>query len=65
MPPEDFTVSKAELFKKLRFAGISEETIAQLDAVLPDPVDYIRDAETLGRYGLSRDELVSRRGGSP
>ncbi|MFZ0040943.1 MAG: hypothetical protein WAK93_06540 [Solirubrobacteraceae bacterium] len=65
MPPENWTVSKDGLFKKLRFAGISEETIAQLDAVLPDPVDLNRYADTLGRYGLSRDELVSRRGGSP
>ena len=32
---------------------------------LPDPVDIDRLAAWMMQYGLSRDEMVSRMGGSP
>ena len=33
--------------------------------VLPDPVEYNRAERFLARYGITKDELISRRGGSP
>jgi hypothetical protein len=32
---------------------------------LPDPVEYNHAARFLAQYGLTKDELISRRGGSP
>ena len=32
---------------------------------LPDPVEYNHVERFLARYGISKDELISRRGGSP
>ncbi|WP_302931576.1 hypothetical protein [Actinomadura sp. WMMA1423] len=37
----------------------------EAERVLPDPVEYERAAELLSRYGITKDELISRRGGSP
>jgi hypothetical protein len=65
MAPAERHLPKAELFHRLRFAGFPEETIGELDAVLPDPVDFDRDGDILARHGITRDELISRRGGSP
>ena len=33
--------------------------------VLPDPVEYNYAERFLAQYGLTKDELISRRGGSP
>ena len=33
--------------------------------VLPDPVEYTFAERFLAQYGLTKDELISRRGGSP
>jgi hypothetical protein len=33
--------------------------------VLPDPVEYDHAARFLAQYGITKDELISRRGGSP
>lgn len=33
--------------------------------VLPDPVEYNHAARFLAQYGITKDELISRRGGSP
>jgi hypothetical protein len=33
--------------------------------VLPDPVEFDQAASFLARYGITADELISRRGGSP
>jgi hypothetical protein len=33
--------------------------------VLPDPVEYNYAARFLARYGITKDELISLRGGSP
>ena len=33
--------------------------------VLPDPVEYNRAARFLAEYGVTKDDLISRMGGSP
>jgi hypothetical protein len=33
--------------------------------VLPDPVEYDHAARFLAQHGITKDELISRRGGSP
>jgi hypothetical protein len=57
--------SKAEVLAVLRRAGVSEQTIDELDARLPDPVDVRRDAGVLLRYGITVDRITDRMGGSP
>ena len=41
--------------------GLAEEA----DRMLPDPVEFDRAASFLAQYGITADELISRRGGSP
>ena len=57
--------SKADVLEVLRRTGVDRETIQAVDAALPDPVDVQRDAAVLARYGVTRDLLVDRMGGSP
>ena len=57
--------SKAEALEILRRTGVDQETIQALAVALPDPVDLERDANLFGRYGITRDALVDRMGGSP
>jgi hypothetical protein len=57
--------SKAELLRVLGRFGLPEETMAQIAAQLPDPVNLNEAAQLLQRYGLTRDALISRLGGSP
>jgi hypothetical protein len=33
--------------------------------VLPDPVEYDEAARFLAQHGITKDELINRRGGSP
>ena len=33
--------------------------------LLPDPVEYNQAERFLAQYGITKDELISRRGGSP
>lgn len=49
----------------LRRAGYSDEFIDEVLSQLPDPINLHRDAEVLGRYGLSQERLKDRMGGSP
>jgi hypothetical protein len=56
---------KAEVLAVLRRAGIPEQTVQVLNVALEDPVDLVRDGNLLGRYGITRDGLVDRMGGSP
>jgi hypothetical protein len=42
-------------------AGLAEEA----RRMLPDPVEYNRAERFLAQYGITKDELISRRGGSP
>jgi hypothetical protein len=55
---------KAEVLRVLRHAGLFEAA-ERLEPVLPDVVDLDRDQDLLEGYGVSRDLLVSRLGGSP
>ena len=41
--------------------GLADEARREL----PDPVEFDRAASFLARYGITADELISRRGGSP
>jgi hypothetical protein len=49
----------------LRRAGVGEETIRALDAELEDRVDLDGAASAGARYGITRDWLIDRMGGSP
>jgi hypothetical protein len=49
----------------LRRAGYSDELINEILSQLPDPVDIRRDEEILARYGLTRERMMDRMGGSP
>jgi hypothetical protein len=57
--------SKADVLSLLRRAGVADTTIEALDDALDDPVDFQRDGNLLLRYGITRDSLMSRMGGSP
>jgi hypothetical protein len=57
-------VSKSELLRVLRRAGL-DSVAEELSELLPDPVDIERSGELLFRYGISRDALLDRLGGSP
>jgi hypothetical protein len=57
--------SHEEAARVLRRAGYSDEFIHKVLSQLPDPFDVQRDQEILGRYGLSPERLMDRRGGSP
>jgi hypothetical protein len=59
------TISKAEATKVLRRVGVSKEKIADIMSELGDPIDVDRDSAILEKYGISRDVLVDRMGGSP
>jgi hypothetical protein len=59
------TISKAEATKVLRRVGVSNEKIADIMSELGDPIDIDRDTAILEKYGISRDVLVDRMGGSP
>jgi hypothetical protein len=59
------TISKAEATKVLGRVGVSKEKIADIMSELQDPIEVDRDTATLEKYGISRDVLVDRMGGSP
>jgi hypothetical protein len=58
-------LSKSEVLRVLRRVAIPEATIAEIGTKLSDPVDLDEAAAELQRYGVTRDELISRLGGSP
>jgi len=55
----------ATLLGVLRRTGFCEETIRSLQRTLGDRVDLRRDGNVLAGYGITRDRLVDRMGGSP
>jgi hypothetical protein len=57
--------SHEEAARILRRAGYSDEFIEELLSQLPDPIDLQRDEQILARYGVSRERLMDRMGGSP
>ena len=57
--------SKAELLRVLQRIEVPQATIDEIRSELPDFVD-LDDAGTLfQKYGLTRDEIISRLGSSP
>jgi hypothetical protein len=57
-------VTRQRVADTLRKMGMPEAADEAL-RVLPDPVDLSQVEEFCERHGLSRDELISRMGGSP
>jgi hypothetical protein len=57
-------LSKQEVVNFLRSTGFSEAADEAM-RVLPDQVDIDQLAKWGEQYGISRDELISRMGGSP
>ena len=55
---------KQEVVAILRRAG-APEVADEANRSLPDPVDLDEAAEFAARYGITRDWLISRMGGSP
>jgi hypothetical protein len=50
-----------DMLRRAGFPELAEEALR----VLPDPVDLDFAAEVLESYGVTRDELIDRMGGSP
>jgi len=48
----------------LRIAGLPE-LAEEARRMLPDRIDYNDAEHFLAQYGITKDELISRRGGSP
>ena len=57
-------VSKREVLEMMQRVGLGE-LVAKADHELPDPVDVKRDQALLIKYGMDRDRLIDRMGGSP
>jgi hypothetical protein len=57
--------SHEEVARVLRHAGYADELIREVLSQLPDPIDLQRDQQILARYGLGREPLMDRLGGSP
>jgi hypothetical protein len=57
-------ISKHEIIRVLRNAGL-EHVAEEAERTLPDEVDIERAVEFGVRHGITRDELISRMGGSP
>ncbi len=53
------------MLQTLRRLGLPQATIAEIAAQLPDPVDLDKAGGLLQNYGLTRDSVISRLGGSP
>jgi hypothetical protein len=56
--------SRQEVVDLLRSTGLPE-VAEEASRSLPDPVDFERAAKLLYRYGITKDVLISRMGGSP
>ncbi len=57
-------VARQQVIDALHRMGLQQEADKALRE-LPDPVDSEQVAQFCERHGLSRDELISRMGGSP
>jgi hypothetical protein len=57
-------IAKQEIVEMLRRAGLPA-VADEADRSLPDLVELERAQEFGARYGITRDELISRMGGSP
>ncbi len=50
-----------DMLRKTGFPAAADEALREL----PDPVDLDQAAAWGAKYGITRDELISRMGGSP
>jgi hypothetical protein len=57
-------VTRQHVVDILRIAGL-HGLAEEAHRALPDPVEYTHAARFLAQYGITKDELISRRGGSP
>jgi hypothetical protein len=57
-------VARRHVMDILRVAGLPD-LAEEARQVLPDPVEYHHAERFLAQYGLTKDELISRAGGSP
>jgi hypothetical protein len=57
-------VTRRHVVDRLRMAALPDLAEEALRA-LPDPVEYNHAERFLAQYGITKDELISRRGGSP
>ena len=57
-------VTRQHVVEVLRTAGMPE-VADEANRSLPEQLDLERAAEFLARYGITKDALISRMGGSP
>ena len=57
-------VTRENVVHMLRIAALPE-LADEVHRALPDRVEYNYVERFLARYGITKDELISRRGGSP
>ncbi|MFI0454159.1 hypothetical protein ACH34W_52980 [Actinomadura sp. 6N118] len=57
-------VPRQHVIQLLHEAGLPE-VAEEAEQILPDPVEYDRAESFLAQYGVTKDELISWRGGSP
>ncbi len=57
-------VTRQHVVDLLKIAGL-RELAEEARRVLPDPVEYNHAERFLAGYGISKDQLISLRGGSP
>ena len=57
-------VTRQHVVDILRIAALPDVAV-EASRLLPDPVEYNQAERFLAQYGITKDELISRRGGSP
>ena len=57
-------VTRQHVVDLLRLAGLPA-LAEEAHRALPDPVEYSNAERFLAQHGITKDELISRRGGSP
>ena len=57
-------VTRQHVIDILRIAALPD-VAEEASRLLPDPVEYNQAERFLAQYGITNDELISRRGGSP
>jgi hypothetical protein len=57
-------IARRHVVDILRVAGLPD-LAQEAHQVLSDPVEYTHAENFLAQYGITKDELISRAGGSP
>jgi hypothetical protein len=57
-------VTKRHIVEVLRMAGLSQ-VAEEANRSLPDEMTMEHAEQFVGRYGITKDQLISRMGGSP